>query len=203
MVIQKETIEIGAGAPFVVFSMPLSNELWLAHWLECPCDSMLKCSSINEFVERIGASAGVVEVGAAMAWRLIRLALPPARFAVIRRPIAEVKGAYLQYGVMVRDEELALRAAMIEVIAAAPGTFTFDFKDLAVAPRMKKLWEFCRVDEAWNDEWWIDCIQTNVPFNLHQRLNDINANAGGLMAMRSEIANAPTALASTASLGLN
>jgi hypothetical protein len=134
-------------APFVVFSLPRSRSRWLATFLsvpgtECSHDLPVSVSTIDEMCEAI-KRGGSVETCLTRAWRIIRERIPNVRFAVIRRPIEEVRASAARFGWTFPDGHLEAEEKRLEDISALPGTVTLTFRELAEESAAASLYEHC------------------------------------------------------------
>lgn len=169
---------------FVVFSLPRSRSAWLSVFLsyqgrQIGHDIGIDCRTPAEFIHRIGD--GTCETGAAFAWRLVRRALPEARFVVVRRPRAEVVDSLCRFGFGDQTAELTDRDRRLDEIAAQPGTLSIDYADLATEGGAARAFEHCLAapfDPIWRRRLEALNIQVDMPKmieKLRRNHDDIQA----------------------------
>ena len=176
---------------FCVFSLPRSRSAWLAHWLRrdgllVGHDISIECDEPGQFIASFqNGLAGTVETGAIEAWRLIRAALPQAKFLTVRRPLGEVEQSLARFGLEAR-EELLLREAMLDELEACGEAERVEFENLRYIPVRKWIWEYLRSD-PFDSKWDAAYEITNIQVNMGERVKQLQRRAPAIAALRSQI----------------
>jgi hypothetical protein len=180
---------------FMVFSLPRSRSAWLAHWLSVPgalCghDTLVNCSSIEEFLgqfEPMGALSGSCETGAMVGWRVIRVLMPNARCAVIRRPVREVERSLLRCGLSASIDELLARDAMLDDLQAQPGVMAVQYHHLGNPNTCAHLFEFL-TQSPFDLPRWNLYNSTNIQIDMSKRLHELWINYPKHQMLKAEVA---------------
>ena len=108
------------------------------------------------------------------------------RFAVVRRPVAEVVASLERFGLGDLADEMERRNAALEEVAAEPDTFSIDFADLSRPERCAALYRHC-TDSDLDGAWFDHMGALNVQVDMPQRLRLLTANAGQIAALKAEV----------------
>lgn len=177
--------------PFIVFSLPRSRSTWTSRFLsyggrKCGHDLATECDSVHRFATMIrGEYAGTAETGAVVGWRAIRVLMPEAKIAVVRRPVCEVHDSLARFGLgskMLMDE-LEERNAMLDHVAQLPGVRSFAFADLDDIEACSALFEHC-LGVPFDWEWWEGLANVNVQVDVPEQLRKLVNNADGIAALK-------------------
>jgi hypothetical protein len=154
-------------APFVVFSLPRSRSRWLTQFLggrgwNVHCDLPVDMASLTDVLGVLAQPCtGTVETGIARAAYLLREAFPKARFAVVRRPIADVEASAARLGWAFPPGHLEREDAALDAIEIMPGTLSVSFQELETLGGCRAIYEHCR-EEALDLGWWSEMDGRNV-----------------------------------------
>lgn len=179
--------------PFIVYSLPRSRSAWTAKFLsyggrKCAHDIATECASLNELTAKLrGEYAGTCETGAVIGWRALRLKLPDARIAVIRRPVQQAYDSLARYGVGCQEvmNQLTERDAMLDQLSLVPGVKSFAFADLKSIDTCRDLFEHC-LGEPFDWEWWERWSGENVQVDVMERLRYVAANRDRIEGLKRE-----------------
>ena len=171
--------------PYVIFSLPRSRSAWLSALLECEHDLGAECRTPDEFVAM--AKGGTCETGAGFAWPLIRQLSPECRFAVVRRPTADVVASFERLGLLGLGSEMERRERDLDALSTLPDTLTVNYADLKSPAVCGGLWAHCRGDAMPMDRWRrFDGL--NIQVDLARQLTRLEANRGQIAALKAEVA---------------
>lgn len=154
--------------PFVVFTMPLSLDMWLARWLRCQRNGLMTSASLDGWIKSISAVApfGSVESTLPTPWRTLRQRLPDARIAVVWRPSEEVAATYAHLGIEPDMDILRTHEAMLEAIACAPGVGVLKLPMTDVGYAIRSFWQFIQPKVEFDEDWFDECVEVRFPFEL-------------------------------------
>ena len=184
---------MAGSAPFVVFSLPRSRSAWLTHFLSYPPkrvghDVIIYCKHVSEFVSKFASGMdGTCETASVLGHRLIRHLLPSVRFAVVRRPLAEVTRSLAQFGLVAPVGELEARSMMLDQVVAMPGTLALTYSELDSPDWCRRLFEFCHPDLEFDIEWWAQCSRFNIQVEMNQQIALLHENREALAGLRQEM----------------
>lgn len=135
--------------PFAVFALPRSRTAWLSRFLtEEPWvavhDAMVSAENVWSLRALLAMPhTGIVETGLGFAAPVIRRFIPDCRFAVIRRPVADVEKSLAAKGVVMVAGELAKMDGYLDEIEALPGTVSVTFDELGTEEGCRRISEHC------------------------------------------------------------
>lgn len=182
------------GAPFVVFSLPRSRSRWLASFLsngaECSHDLPVTVGSVDELCEAV-SRGGSVETGLVSAWRLLRQRFPEVRFAVVQRPIAEVKASAARFGWVFPDGYLEAQDRGLQEISEQPGTLALNHLDLGTEDGCRSIYEYC-TGQLFDPAQWRRMDAQNIQIDMDGRLALLGQNADRMGRLFEEINAAVT-----------
>lgn len=170
--------------PFVVFSLPRSRSAWLSAFMECGHDIGVQCATPEDFVAQIGA--GTCETGAAFAYPLIRQLIPDCRFAVVRRPVAEVVGSFERLGITGLGPEMERRDRDLDAICAQRDVLTVDYADLKRQDTCAALYAHCR-NAAMDLERWARLDGLNIQVDIVRQLTRLETNRSRIAGLKAEV----------------
>jgi hypothetical protein len=157
-------------APFVVFSLPRSRSKWLSVFLGAHHDLPIGVATLSDlFAVLARPGAGTVETGIARAAPILREEFPDARFAVVRRPVEEVRESAARIGWRFAPGYLEEEAARLDAISAMPGTVTVEFADLATMCGCRRIHEHC-LDAPFDLFRWFNLADENIQIDMAERL---------------------------------
>jgi GNAT superfamily N-acetyltransferase len=176
--------------PFVVFSLPRSRSRWVSCFLacegvECSHDLPVSVGSIDELCDVL-QRGGSVETGLTRAWRILRDRFPGVRFAVVRRPIDEVKRSAARFGWSFPDGYLESEDRRLAEIGDLPGTLTVDFKDLSREAICRALFEHC-TGRIMAERHFLELNGRNIQIEMAQRMALLIQNKDRLTSLFDEI----------------
>lgn len=128
----------------------------------------VQMGSVERFIDLYTKDGmfGSVEMGAVMAWRIIRKELPHLKIVLIRRPLIEVFDSFAKAGFVVDLGELAELEAMIEAVAQVDGVYSIKSSDLDAPVTCKWLFEYC-LELEFDFDWWAYMQSYNIQMDLH------------------------------------
>lgn len=185
-------------SPFLIFGLPRSRTRWLATWLTCGQievghDLAITSDTVQDFISQLWARPGTIETGAMCAHRLIRRAIPGARFITIRRPRTEVSASLHRFGVEM-DEELAIRDAYLDEIEA-DGALRIDYAALNSVTVCADLWSLL-LDIPFDFDRWRAFRAQNIQIDMHARLDLMLDRQGQIATLKAEVERLATAMGS-------
>lgn len=187
-------------APFIVFSLPRSRSAWLTHFLSYPPkkvghDVIVYCNHVSDFVKMYSDGMdGTCETATVLGHRLIKHLMPNVKFAVIRRPISEVVFSLAKFGIAAPPGELEARDAMLDQVAALPGTLSLTYDMLDSPDWCRRLFEFCHKDLDFEIEWWGQCSRFNIQVELGKQMALLYERRDFLASLRQEMMKLSRAL---------
>jgi hypothetical protein len=179
--------------PFVVFALPRSRTAWICYYLAqnkrlVGHDTAIWCKRPGDFFANFsGGMAGTIETGAMIAWRRIFDAMPDARFAVIKRPVEDVKRSLSQFGVYAADGELERKNALLDEISEQPNVLTVPFSGLYAAESRGRLFEHC-IGEPYDPIWDATIAHRNIQIDVFERLRALAANQDDIEHLKALVA---------------
>ncbi len=179
-----------APAPFVVFGLPRSRTAWLSVFLThkdwvCGHDLIAEINSASDLRQMLEQpNTGTVETGIGYAWPLIRYWFPEARFAVIRRPLAEVRASLLNQGLTL--ERLENDEATLDQIAALPGTLSVTFAELNTETGCRRLFEHC-LGTPMDTGWWSGLAEQNIQIDFARRKTEMTLHRERVIGVAREL----------------
>jgi hypothetical protein len=176
--------------PFVVFSLPRSRSRWLSCFLasegvECSHDLPVSVGSIDELCDVL-QRGGSVETGLTRAWRILRDRFPGVRFAVVRRPVAEVERSAARFGWSFPDGYLEAETRRLAEISELPGTLTVDFDDMSREATCRALFEHC-TGRIMAERHFLELNGRNIQIDMAQRMGLLIQNGNRLISLFDEI----------------
>jgi hypothetical protein len=181
-------------APFVVFSLPRSRSAWLTHFLSYPPkrvghDVIVYCDRVSDFVKLFADGMdGTCETATVLGHRLIRHLMPTVKFAVVRRPLAEVVASLSRLGLAAPLGELEARDAMLDQVAAMPGTLSLQCDELDSPDWCRRLFEFCHGSEPeFEIEWWAQCSRFNIQVEMGKQVALLRERQSFMLSLRREM----------------
>lgn len=172
--------------PFVIFGLPRSRTAWLATWLsysglKVGHDLGPRADTVQGFLDSLWPLAGTAETGAQDAHRLLRTAMPDAKFVVIKRPVPEVEASLVKFGL--REPDLKRRSAVLDEIDALhiPYSALSDVRTCAM------LWEYLYPAIPFDFAWWRAFDQQNVQINLKQQVEMLTARRPQIETLKAEV----------------
>lgn len=183
--------------PFVIFALPRSGTRWLSACLsygpwDCHHDLPVSISSLSELFDTLGsAHTGTVETGLAAGWRAIREHFPTVRFAVVRRPVNEVRASAARFGWTFPDGYLEQQDAVLDEIAALPGTLSVQFDELFSPPACTRLARHCIGAEP-SSEWVSHFLARNIQIDMNERMLALTARRDTISALFQQIRDTVT-----------
>lgn len=162
---------------FIIYALPRSRTAWVAHYLNYPLarppqgvghDLAVQMGSVEGFVDLYKKEGmfGSVEIGAVMAWRIIKKELPHLKIVLMRRPLIEVFDSFAKAGFVVDLGELAELEAMLDAVAQTEGVYSIKSSDLDAPVTCKWLFEYC-LDLEFDFDWWAYMQSYNIQMDLH------------------------------------
>jgi hypothetical protein len=109
---------------------------------------------------------GSVEIGAVMAWRIIKKELPHLKVVLIRRPLIDVYNSYAQKGFVADLSEIAEVDAMLDSMSEEKGVYSLNYSDLMAPIACKWLFEHC-LELEFDFDWWAYLDSLNIQMDLH------------------------------------
>jgi hypothetical protein len=179
--------------PFIVFSLPRSRSAWLTHFLSYPPkrvghDVIVYCNHATDFVKMFSDGMdGTCETATVLAHRLIKHLMPNVKFAVIRRPRAAVVASLAHFEISAPAGELEARDAMLDQVAAIPGTLSLEYDELDSPDWCRRLFEFCHKDVDFEIEWWAQCSRFNIQVEMGKQLTLLYERREFLSSLRKEM----------------
>lgn len=179
--------------PFIVFSLPRSRSAWLTHFLSYPPkrvghDVIVYCNHVTDFIKMFSSGMdGTCETATVLGHRLIRHLLPQVKFAVVRRPLPEVVRSLAAFGLCPPAGELEARDAMLDQVAALPGTLALSFDELDSPDFCRRLFEFCHPDVDFEIEWWAQCSRFNIQVEMGKQVILLHERKDFLASLRREM----------------
>lgn len=163
---------------FIIYSLPRSRTAWTCHYLNYPLarppqgvghDLAVQMGSVEAFIDLYNKEGmfGSVEIGAVMAWRIIKKELPHLKTVVIRRPLIEVFHSFAKAGFEVDIGELGELEAMLDSVAEEEGVYSIRSSDLDAPIVCKWLFEYC-LDLEFDFDWWAYIQSINIQMDLHE-----------------------------------
>lgn len=193
-----KNINPSAPTPFVVFTMPLSSDAWIASWLKCQHCGLLTSASMEAWFKSLSILPyGTVESSMPIIWRVLKQRLPNVRIAVVMREIAEIVQEYGFLGKWVDSKILQEQYDLLEVIVRTKGIMRIDLPLEAPFQQLKKLHAHLRPGEDFNQDWLDEAFETRVPNHFLQPNPCTGAQALVVAKIQLE------ALAESAKLGGN
>lgn len=179
--------------PFIVFSLPRSRSAWLTHFLSYPPkkvghDVIVYCDHVTDFIRMFSEGMdGTCETATVLGHRLIRHLLPQVKFAVVRRPLPEVVRSLAAFGLTPPSGELEARDAMLDQVAALPGTLALKYDELDSPDFCRRLFEFCYKDVDFEIEWWAQCSRFNIQVEMGKQVALLQERSASLALLRREM----------------
>lgn len=178
--------------PFVVYGLPRSRTAWLAHWLGRPHpvghDLAIHADTAQQFLDSIWHDrAGTCETAAVKAHKLLRIAMPNAKFMTIRRPVAEVAASLTRFGITGQDEELALRDRLLDE-AEADGAVRVDYHTLGDVNVCAGIWEYL-LETPFDFALWRLYHPTRIQVDMPARLARLDARREQIARLEAEVAD--------------
>lgn len=163
---------------FIIYALPRSRTAWVSHYLNYPLarptqgvghDLAVQMGSVEAFMDLYNKEGmfGSVEIGAVMAWRIIRKELPHLKTVVIRRPLIEVFNSFAKAGFEVNIGELGELEAMLDSVAEEEGVYSIKSSDLDAPVVCKWLFEYC-LELEFDFDWWVYMQNINIQMDLHE-----------------------------------
>jgi hypothetical protein len=180
-------------SPFIVFSLPRSRSAWLTHFLSYPPkrvghDVIVYCNHVTDFIKMFSSGMdGTCETATVLGHRLIRHLLPQVKFAVVRRPLAEVVASLAAFGLSAPSGELEARDAMLDQVEALPGTLALKYDELDSPDFCRRLFEFCHPDVDFEVEWWAQCSRFNIQVEMGKQVALLQERQPFLARLRQEM----------------
>lgn len=176
-------------SPFVIFGLPRSRTRWLATWLTpriAPVghDLAITSDSVQDFISQLWMRPGTVETGAMCAHRLIRQAIPDARFVTIRRSRSQVSASLCQFGVEM-DDDLARRDTYLDEIESA-GALRIDYPALNSVTVCADLWSFL-LGVPFDFDHWRAFSNQNIQIDMQARLDLMLDRQGQIATLKAEV----------------
>lgn len=162
---------------FIIYSLPRSRTAWAAHYLNYPLarppqgvghDLAVQVGSVEAFIDLYNKEGmfGSVEIGAVMAWRLIKKELPNLKTVVMRRPLIDVFNSFAKAGFEVDLGELGELEVMLDAVSQEPGVYSINSSDLDAPIVCKWLFEYC-LELEFDFDWWAYMQSMNIQMDLH------------------------------------
>src|SRR6185312_13997111 len=179
--------------PFVIFALPRSRTTWLSQWLSyngvrVGHDIGIDCRSVQDFVDHLwsGRIAGTVETGAMVAGKLLRHAMPSARFLVVRRPVEAVEQSLSRCGVTGMREELERRDALLDSLVRDCSAGVVEYADLANPQACAEVFQYC-LGVPFDPEWHRAMAERNIQTDIASVLRRTHQNAEAIAALKAEV----------------
>lgn len=185
--------------PFVILALPRSRTAWLSHWLSYPPkrvghDTAIVCNSISDFTDQfVNGMDGTVETIAVVGWRLLQQIVPGLRLIVVRRPVDEVRKSLDALGVDQTVVSLETQALMLDEVAKQPGVRCYEFHELDSYETVSDLWTTA-LDREFDAAWWLHWRALNVQINIGDRLEQVSARRGAMLALHRDVVTQSEAL---------
>lgn len=182
--------------PFVIWTIGRSRSKWLSVLLSagpvvCCHDLSLRSGSVAD-LECILAvpHTGTAETGMLIAAPVVRRLFPRARYVVVRRPVDEVRASFAACGPAwaMPDGLLEQQRAMLDGIAAMPGTLVVDYADLARDDTCRAVWEHC-LELPWDRERWAALAGQNIQIDMAARAWECDRRLPQIKALAEDIAD--------------
>lgn len=189
--------ESAGTSPFIVFGLPRSRTKWLSRFLSYGAwrshhDLPVSVGSLDHLLAELGQPhVGSTETGLAVAWRSIRERFPEARFAVVRRSVAEVETSARRFGWEFPPGYLHAQNARLDEIAAQPGTLSVDFADLANEGACRAMFEHC-LRQPFERAWWKKFEHQNIQIDMHARRRELGLRLADMSNLFREIGETVT-----------
>lgn len=180
-------------SPFIVFSLPRSRSAWLTHFLSYPPkrvghDVIVYCNHVTDFIKMFSEGMdGTCETAAVLGHRLIRHLIPAVKFAVVRRPLADVAASLAALGLHAPPGELEAREAMLDQVASLYGTLSLKFDELDSPDFCRRIFEFCHPDVDFEIEWWAQCSRFNIQVEMGKQVALLHERKDFLANLRKEM----------------
>lgn len=128
----------------------------------------VQMGSVEAFIDLYNKEGmfGSVEIGAVMAWRLIKKELPHLKVVVVRRPLIEVFNSFAKAGFEVDLGDLGELEAMLDAVTREDGVYSINSSDLDAPIVCKWLFEYC-LDLEFDFDWWAYMQNINIQMDLH------------------------------------
>lgn len=145
--------------PFIIFTMPLTLDAWLAKWLQCGHNGMLRAASVESWLAGVREHSSV-ESSTPISWKLAKQRIPDLRLAVVNRPITGIIEDYALLGKQVRSEALWEHFFILEAICNAPGIGLLHLTPGEdIRPGLRKLWKFLHPSLPFDEDWLDECAE--------------------------------------------
>jgi GNAT superfamily N-acetyltransferase len=182
--------------PFAIFALPRSRTAWLTRFLTsgpwvAVHDVTVQVKDFRTIRELLEIpQTGIVDTGLAFAWPVLKRFVKGCRFAVVRRPIAEVEASLLRHGVKYMDGQLETMDGYLDELAALPDVVSVDFSDLATEQGCRKISEHCI--GSFDVERYREMANVNIQIDFPECMKSLNDNvvrfSGLLRELRSLMA---------------
>jgi hypothetical protein len=178
--------------PFVIFALPRSRTAWLSQWLSYQNrivghDLGAYADTCQGFLDALWPFTGTVETGAQDAHRLMRIAMPDAKFVTIRRQPINVADSLTKFGIMQYDE-MERRAEVLDDIER-DGALSIPYESLSDARVCANLWEHLLPGVPFNFNWWRYMDQQNIQIDVAAHLQLLAERQPQLDKLAEEVAN--------------
>ena len=173
---------------FMVLANPRSRTKWLSEYLRCSHDLRVGCSTVDQFVARLGYVRGTVETSVAMGYRLWQAMFSRARFVVVHRRPLEVAEALsrLGGGREVDWPFLYIQDRALWEASASRNTVLFSYGSLNNADIRCQLceWIGVKVDPVWDAE----MAGKKIEIDFAERERELAERAESIRAFDNDLA---------------
>jgi hypothetical protein len=171
--------------PFIVFALPRSRTAWMANFLrygsyDCHHDPHNGFKSVVDLVRFLTTPwNGASDSAMALLWPEISRCAPDGRYAVVRRPIEDVRQSALAVGLPVPDGVLERLDWALTQVEKHRGVLRLDYDELDTYAGCAALFEHC-LDRPLPHSWWDGLKNANIQIPVPLMMRRAAANADGL-----------------------
>lgn len=171
--------------PFIVFALPRSRTAWMANLLTygdtyCHHDVHNGFASIIDLIRFLAVpQAGTVDSALALLWSEISRCAPMGRYAVVRRPIEDVRRSALAVGLPVPDGVLERLDRALAQVERRRDVLRLTYDELDTYEGCAALFEHC-LDRPLPHHRWAKYAKTNIQIPVPLMMRRAAANAAGL-----------------------
>lgn len=149
-------------------------------------DIAAHADTIQDCLDNLWTYFGTCETGAQDAHRVLRQAMPDAKFICIRRPPIEVCHSLAQHGIVDQEAEMYRRSLVLDEIEAL-GAFSIPYDSLKDARICSALWEYL-LDGPFDFEWWRDMDEQMIDTDIASHMAYLASRQDAIMKLQAELA---------------
>jgi hypothetical protein len=131
--------------------------------------------------------SGVVETGAAFAYKVLSSGLPKAKLLVIQRNPMDCFNSLVAKGIVPDQEDWAKRVRDLWTVSAS-GVRTVAYEDLDLESCARWIWEYC-LEVPWDAQWWAQWLPINVQIDMYKRQEELRRDAGNIRKLKEEVSS--------------